>query len=84
MTSCLKFAGEGTEVLGSGKISYKGKMTGTTTVNIRGAGSNDAHRIAEWRTGTEVTVFSHQKGWYEVEYQGVHGWVQDKYLTMEK
>lgn len=84
LTSCLRFSGKAVETIGTGKISYKGKTTGSTTVNIRGAGNSDAHRIAEWRTGVEVTVFSHKNGWYEVEYQGVHGWVQEKFLTMNE
>lgn len=82
LTSCLRFSGKAVEPIGTGKISYKGKTTGSTTVNIRGAGNSDAHRIAEWRTGTEVTVFSHKNGWYEVEYRGVHGWVQEQFLTL--
>lgn len=82
LTSCLRFPGLDIEVIGAGQISYKGRTSGSTTVNIRGAGNRDAHRIAEWRTGTEVLVFSHKDGWYEVEYKGVHGWVQEQYLTM--
>ncbi|MBQ2952040.1 MAG: SH3 domain-containing protein [Clostridia bacterium] len=84
LTSCLKFPGSGVEAMGTGRISYKGKTNGSTTVNVRGAGNSDAHKIAEWRTGTVVTVFSHKNGWYEVEYNGVHGWVQDKFLTMDE
>lgn len=84
LTSCLRFADADTHCMGTGVISYKGKTSGSTTVNIRGAGNGSAHRIAEWRTGTHVTVFSHKDGWYEVEYRGIHGWVQEKYLTLDE
>lgn len=82
LTSCLKFAGADIPTPGTGVISYGGRATGSTTVNIRGAGNSSAHRIAEWRTGTEVLVFSHKNGWYEVECRGIHGWVHEKYLTL--
>lgn len=82
LTSCLRFPGSDVEAVGCGLISYKGRTTGSTTVNIRGAGDSGAHRIAEWRTGTEVLVFSHKNGWYEVECKGIHGWVQEQFLTM--
>lgn len=84
LTSCLRFPGKNVAAIGTGKISYNGKATGSTTVNIRGAGSSSAHKIAEWRTGTEVTVFGYKDGWYEVEYRGIHGWVQEKYLTLDE
>lgn len=82
LTTCLRFPGSDIVCIGTGQISYKGKTTGSTTVNVRGAGNSDAHKIAEWRTGTEVTVFSLKGGWYEVEFNGIHGWVQEKFLTM--
>lgn len=82
LTSCLKFPGTDITVIGTGLISHKGRTSGSTMVNIRGDGDSDAHRIAEWRTGTEVLVFSQKNGWYEVEYKGVHGWVQEQYLII--
>ena len=82
LTSCLRFPDASMATPVTGVISYHGRATGSTTVNIRGAGNSSAHKIAEWRTGSEVFVYGHKDGWYEVEFRGIHGWVQDKYLTL--
>ena len=34
--------------------------------------ARSSEKVAEWKTGTEVYVFSHPKGWYEIEYDGIH------------
>ena len=34
--------------------------------------ARSSEKVAEWKTGTEVYVFSHSKGWYEIEYDGIH------------
>lgn len=82
-TDCLKFYGTNVKALGTGVLSYNGKTTGKTTINIRNAPDKSSETIDEWRTGTKVTFFSYENGWYEVENNGMHGYVLEKFLTIE-
>ena len=84
LTSCLKFQECGRALLGTGVLTYNGKATGRTTINVRNSPDGDSAKIAEWKTGTKVQVFALDNGWYEIEYDGVHGYVMQKYLTMEE
>ena len=81
-TDCLKWYDAETE--GTGLLSYNGRTTGSTTINVRNTPSGDSAKIAEWETGTQVEVFGLEKGWYEIEYKGIHGFVMEKFLTVEK
>lgn len=83
-TRCLKFFEELPEAMGTAKLSYNGKVTGKTTVNIRHEASKSSRKVEEWRTGTTVTVFSYADGWYEIEHDGVYGFVMDDFLTMNE
>lgn len=81
-TSSLQFhAPEDVEKISLGKLSYRGKTTGKTTVNLRNDASKKSVTVAAFPTGTEVTVLSHPKGWYEIEVRGYRGFVQEEYLT---
>lgn len=84
LTSCLKFYGEADAPTGTGVLTYNGKATGRTAINVRNAADGDSHKIAEWRTGTEVAVFGLEDGWYEIEHDGMHGFVQKKFLTLDE
>ena len=79
-TVCLKFYGD-SESTAQGVLSYKGTTGGGTTVNVRNTPKGDSAKVAEWRTGTEVTILSHANGWYEIEANGMHGYVMEKYVT---
>lgn len=79
-TACLKFYGD-SESTAQGVLSYKGNSGGGTTVNVRNTPKGDSAKVAEWRTGTEVTILSHENGWYEIEANGMHGYVMEKYVT---
>ena len=81
-TGCLKWYDAETE--GTGLLSYNGRTTGSTTINVRNTPSGDSAKVAEWKTGTEVEVFGLEKGWYEIEYNGIHGFVMEKFLTVEE
>lgn len=81
-TNCLKFPGENVQTLGSATLTYNGRATGSTSINIRNTASKDSAKVAQWETGTEVTVFSQENGWYEIEANGIHGWVMDDFLTL--
>ena len=82
LTGCLKWYDAQTE--GTGLLSYNGRTTGSTTINVRNAPSGDSAKIAEWPTGTEVEVFGLENGWYEIEYKGIHGFVMEKFLTVQQ
>lgn len=84
LTRCLQFHDSDVELLGTGMLTYNGKGTGRTTINIRHEASGNAVKIAEWKTGTEVTVFGLDDGWYEIEHNGMHGYVMEKFLTMQE
>ena len=79
-TACLKFYGD-SESTAQGVLSYKGNTGGGTTVNVRNTPKGYSAKVAEWRTGTEVTILSHANGWYEIEAKGIHGYVMDEFLT---
>lgn len=83
-TSCLKFYGDTDAPTGTGTLTYNGKATGRTTINIRNAADGGSHKIAKWRTGTVVVVFGMENGWYEIESDGMHGFVQKKFLTIDE
>lgn len=82
LTDCLLFPTADQEELGTAQLSYKGRTTGSTTINVRNAADGDSAKVAEWATGTEVEVFSLHDGWYEIEHDGIHGFVMERYLTM--
>lgn len=82
LTRCLNFCNSSQESLGTGVLTYNGKATGKTTINIRNSADGDSAKITEWKTGTEVLVFALTNGWYEIEHNGIHGFVMEKFLTM--
>lgn len=70
--------------LGEGVLSYKGKTTGKTKINLRSDPGSKGRKITTWPTGTEVVVWtlSEDEAWYEVEYNGVRLYAQAEYLTI--
>ena len=84
LTSLLKFVGEGVEATGTGVLSAKGKTTGNANVNIRNSANKNTAKVAVLRVGTPVTIFSYENGWYEIEHEGVHGYVMDDFLTPDE
>lgn len=82
LTRCLRFSDGKADVMGTGVLTYNGYSNGSTSINVRNAPDREAVKIAEWKTGTEVTVFSLNNGWYEIEHRGLHGFVMENYLTM--
>lgn len=83
-TACLKFLDTTAEPMCTWPLSYNGKMTGNAEVPIRNDKSNDSAIIVKLRSGTEVTVFSKSGAWYEVEHEGLHGFVHKNFLRMEE
>lgn len=83
-TACLKFLDPTAEPVCTWPLSYNGKTTGAGQVPIRGDKSNDSAIIVKLRSGTEVTVFGKSGAWYEVEHEGLHGFVHKNFLRMEE
>lgn len=84
LTSCLQFISPDEQPVGTGVLTYKGKATGRTTINVRNDADGDSAKITEWRTGTEVLVFGKEGKWYEVEANGMRGFVKEEFLTMNE
>ena len=84
LTSCLQFISPDEQSVGTGVLTYKGKATGRTTINVRNDADGDSAKITEWRTGTEVLVFGKEGKWYEVEANGMRGFVKEEFLTMNE
>ena len=83
LTSCLQFISPDEQSVGTGVLTYKGKATGRTTINVRNDADGDSAKITEWKTGTSVQVYGEKDGWYEIEANGMRGYVMEKFLTME-
>lgn len=83
-TACLKFANPKVEPMCTWQLSYNGKMTGNAQVPIRNDKSNDSASVMKLRSGTEVTVFAKSGNWYEIEHEGMHGYVHKNFLILDK
>ena len=83
-TACLKFADPKAEPMCTWQLSYNGKMTGNAQVPIRNDKSNDSAIVVKLRSGMEVTVFAKSGNWYEIEHEGMHGYVHKNFLIMDE
>ena len=81
--SSLQFYSAASQDTATGKLSYKGKTNGGTTVNVRCKADKESVVVATWETGTAVRILSTANGWYEIEAKGIHGWVLQEYLTKD-
>ena len=82
-TACLKFVDPTAEILGTTVLTYNGKATGAAQVPIRNDKSNDSAIVVKLRSGTEVAVFAKAGKWYEVECDGLHGFVHENFMDAE-
>lgn len=82
-TACLTFLDPSAEVLGTTVLTYNGRATGAAQVPIRNTASNDSCIIVKLRSGTEVTVMAKAGKWYEIAYEGVHGFVHENFMDAE-
>ncbi len=80
LTSCLALCDASGEVPGKGTLALNGKTDGRSTINIRNTTSTGSYKVAEWKTGTQVTLLSQEDGWYEVENDGIRGYVMEKFV----
>lgn len=84
MTSALEFFCNDHTDFDAGYVSIKGKIKGNTTVHVRSAGSSSGRDLGDYKLGTNLTVFDIIDDWTEVDIEGWHGWIQTKYVTLEK
>ncbi len=82
-TACLTFLDPSADVLGTTVLTYNGRATGAAQVPIRNTASNDSCMIIKLRSGTEVTVLAKTGKWYEVAYEGLHGFVHESFMDAE-
>ena len=83
-TACLKFMDPTLEPMCTWQLSYNGKTNGAGQVPIRSDKSNDSAIVVKLRSGAEVTVFAKAGAWYEVEHNGLHGFVHKNFLQMDE
>ncbi len=83
-TACLKFMDPTLEPMCTWQLSYNGKTNGAGQVPIRSDKSNDSAIVVKLRSGAEVTVFAKAGAWYEVEHNGLHGFVHKSFLQMDE
>ena len=81
LSAALQYLSPASVPLGRGVLSLRGRATGKTEINIRGSGSANSRIITAWKTASEVLVWEKVKDFYEVEFQGVRGWVREKFIT---
>lgn len=84
LTSCLQFHAPTEQPIGEAVLTYNGKATGRTTINIRNDADGDSAKITEWRTGTTVLVYGQENGWYEIEANGMRGYVKGDFITLSE
>lgn len=82
-TACLTFLDPSADVLGTTVLTYNGRATGAAQVPIRNTASNDSCIIVKLRSGTEVTVMAKAGKWYEIAYEGLHGFVHENFMDAE-
>ena len=82
-TACLTFLDPSAEVMGTTVLTYNGRATGSAQVPVRNTASNDSCIIVKLRSGTEVTVIAKSGKWYEVAFQGMHGFVHESFMDAE-
>lgn len=82
-TACLTFLDPAAAILGTTVLTYNGRATGAAQVPIRNTASNDSCIVVKLRSGTEVTVLARTGKWYEVAYEGLHGFVHESFMDAE-
>lgn len=80
-TACLTFLDPAVTIMGTTVLTYNGKATGNAQVPIRNTANNDSAIVIKARSGTVVTVLGKSGKWYEVELEGMHGYVHQNFIN---
>lgn len=67
----------------SGVVAYNGKTSGKTTVNLRSGRGRKYRKIAEFATGTPLTVLDYGTNWSKVEIGGYRGYMDNDYIQLD-
>lgn len=68
----------------TGVICWKdGSTDSNQSINIRQKKNTSSRKLTTAKVGTAVTVYSQSNGWAEIDVNGWHGFVQDKYLAVD-
>lgn len=65
------------------------QKTGTVTtssgsLNIRAGASKDYDKVGSAPKGATVNILGQSNGWYQIEYNGVTGWVDGSFITVNQ
>ena len=62
-------------------ISYQGQTTGKKQINLRQGPSKSSKTLVKLTVGQTAVALGLENGWYELEVNGWHGYVQEAFLT---
>lgn len=82
LTSALKFFPNVIRSYESGLISYEGRTTGKSTINIRANAKAGSRILGDYVLGTPLTIFQRDDKWCEVDVAGWHCYILTEYVTM--
>lgn len=60
---------------------FQGKVTPADGLNVRQGPGTGYSKITALTQGTVVTVIGEQNGWYQIQYNGITGWVSGEYIS---
>ena len=83
LLNCVEFLTPVPKALGEGVLHLKGDSTGKAKINIRNTPSMNSSKVASLKIGTLVTLLSYKDSWYEMEYNGYHGFVKDTFIQIK-
>ena len=81
MNATVKVIEDPAQPRATATLSYKGRTTGTTKINMHIAGNGTSRRVVGLRPGMDVTIFYQGEKWSEIECNGWHGWVLSIHLA---
>ena len=65
-------------------ISVKGSTSGRASVKLRYGPSEKEKVMANWKTGTQVTLIRQEGEFWQIEGKGLRLWVHQDYLRIQK
>lgn len=81
-TDCLVFHDGKTAPMGEGVLHVNGAVDGKKSVTARTTAASSSAKVETWQSGTTVTVYAQEDGWYAVEKDGWFGYVPADQLNL--
>ncbi len=81
LDSVLNYASSGVSSL-PGVLSYKGSTTNTHKINLYTQATERSRRLVRLTPGTPCRVISQTDYWSEIEAEGWHGYLYNKFVTI--